>query len=493
MNSVPDAGTADTPRPKTSPLRVLPPEILFKICEEVVGADGDTASLARLGRSCRGFSQIATSVLYREIKSRVIPAQGVVLIQSIAVNNLGKNMSLLLTLCSNPTLGAAIRSMELAPASVGFHLLQTAFPMSTLRTYHAAIHQMFGVSPAQNGSFHNPVTPMALACQAPNLVKLQLTIDTTWKDTDFLLNKNNNRVTGPKFTLHHLAELTIDYNRRTHIPDKGLGLRKLNGVFHTTPNLKKLTIDRARGGTSLTARLPHLTTLKLTNTHLCPGGLHHLTRACPNLVHFEFTHDPDTAVAVRPRHPLPVSPAQILTCLVKPTLQRLAIAPWLPPQQQHLTQAQYPLLSPQQHQLSAFTSLRQVAVDYRAIAIARAPNDGSEFQALVGLFQGMEQLEGVFLFGVQGSERFGKEFGVFLQRVIRTAEWPRLRVVRLQARRVGGGDVVRERGVWERLESCLENGSGSDMRLVGVGRGVVVEGVRVVALPGWVVTGPFGE
>jgi hypothetical protein len=114
-----------------------------------------------------------------------------------------------------------------------------------------------------------------------------------------------------------------------------------------------------------------------------------------------------------------------------------------------------------------------VALDYRSIS-----------KDLVGLFWGLNNLESVFLFGVDASDRVSE--GVFedFPQAVRRMEWPPLKAVKPQSQ--GDCQKPREVQVWNGLVGCLEK-----LGLVE-GRGVVA-GVRVVALPGWVDTGRFAE
>jgi hypothetical protein len=316
---------------------------------------------------------------------------------------------------------------------------------------------------------------MALVCKAPNLAKLELTMTDDWLDTNFLLKRNNKRFIGPKFTLKQLAELKINYfshysycfSRMRSF--KYASLNKLNGLLHSAPHLETLSLDYPRGGTKLTARLTNLKTLKITNAALCAKGLRKLTQTCHDLVHFEFTHD--TLSDRIP--PSPVSPAAALDCLApaKDSLRNLRLSVALHPTHwKTVPEGEFKLLT----RLAGFVELRHVVLDYRSIG-----------KDLVGLFRGLDHLESVFLFGVDASDRvFEGVFQDFLQ-AVRRMEWPRLKAVKLQS--LGEWHKHREVQVWKSLVRCLEK-----LGLAG-GQGVVVAGVRVVALPGWVETGRFAE
>jgi hypothetical protein len=139
----------------------------------------------------------------------------------------------------------------------------------------------------------------------------------------------SNRPLAAKHTLHNLTNFTVHFTTtrrggRTY----GINLHKLNGILHTVPNLRSLVIDCVRGGTSMTARLPSLTMLRLPKAYLCTRGLQKLTRACTNLVHFEMTYTNEPSVG----NYFSVSPAQILNCLApcRATLQRLHLGGTFP-------------------------------------------------------------------------------------------------------------------------------------------------------------------
>ncbi|KAK4034449.1 hypothetical protein C8A01DRAFT_39065 [Parachaetomium inaequale] len=448
----------------------LPQEIMYKICEEVVGPNEDTGSLARLARTCRTLNQVATPLLYRELK---FDAQGHFDWETNHTRNLGTTLQALFTLQGNQALGSAVRSMELGPTSSTLWRINWHITFGMFQAYNATIRHLFDLDPTHNGSFPRPATTMALIFSAPNLTSLQLTTESGWQDTNFLLNKHNNRVTGPKFILANLTTLNINHSHLPWNRDAGTVLHKLNGLLHTVPNLTSLTINLARGGTSMTARLPNLTTLVLINTHLCARGLHHLTRACTQLVHFELTHDPESPH----KRFLPVSPGQVLDCVVpsRHTLQRLCIKTWMPEDNMAntLTQQQFPLLE----RLGGFPALRLVGVDYRAV-VRRQYEDG----ALVELLNGLESLQGVVLLGVEASGGLGGEVEM-LKRGIGCAVWPRLRAVRVQSL----GDGGFSEGIWTSLETLLGRMGWVAAPQRAERMEMVTAGVSFVAVPAWAV------
>jgi hypothetical protein len=247
---------------------------------------------------------------------------------------------------------------------------------------------------------------MAVASLAPNLETLETTVSDESNDTDFLLNRTDTRrrVIGPKHTLDHLAEFIVHFtSTRRGGRTSGINLHKLNGILHTALNIRSLVIDSARGGTSMTARLPNLTTLRLPKAYLCTRGLQKLTRACTNLVHFEMTYDTEPTVGY-----LPVSPAQVLDCLApcKATLQRLHLGGFTPGHRDH-----FPLLST----LRDFKTLKQVALD--CSAIVRQPDDTT----LVQLVGDCRALEGLFIMGLEAFPR--DEFACFTDGALDDMLW----------------------------------------------------------------------
>jgi hypothetical protein len=247
---------------------------------------------------------------------------------------------------------------------------------------------------------------MAVASLAPNLATLETTVSDESNDTDFLLNRTDTRrrVIGPKHTLARLTEFTVHFtSTRRGGRTSGINLHKLNGILHTAPNLRSLVIDSARGGTSMTARLPNLTTLRLPKAYLCTRGLKKLTRACTNLVHFEMTYDKEPTVGY-----LPISPAQVVDCLApcKATLQRLHLGGYTARQGDY-----FPLVPT----LRDFKALKQVAVD--CSAIVRRPDDTT----LVQLVGGCRALEGLFLMGLEGFPR--DEFACFTNGALNNMLW----------------------------------------------------------------------
>ena len=253
---------------------------------------------------------------------------------------------------------------------------------------------------------HALVPLMALASLASNLETLETTVSNESSDTDFLLNRSDTRrrVIGPKHTLAHLAEFTVHFtSTRRGGRTSGINLHRLNGMLHTAPNLRSLVIDSVRGGTSMTARLPNLTTLRLPKAYLCTRGLQKLTRASTNLVHFEMTYDEEPTVGY-----LPVLPAQVLDCLApcKATLQRLHLGGYTPGHRDY-----FPLLST----LRDFKALKQVAVD--CSAIVRQPDDTT----LVQLVGGCPALEGLFIMGIEAFPR--DEFACFTNGALNHKLW----------------------------------------------------------------------
>jgi hypothetical protein len=133
----------------------------------------------------------------------------------------------------------------------------------------------------------------------------------------------------------------------------------------------------------------------------------------------------------------------VLDCLApaKKTLQSILLSTWLP--DAALPADQFRLLE----KLGEFTALKKVAVDYPAIV-----HSEDDFDTLVELLRGMEELECVFLLEVAWSQLFEGEFERFLQ-AVRVPEWPRLKAVVLHFS--GHMEKDTESGDWEELVSRL--------------------------------------
>lgn len=356
-----------------APIAKMPVELITNICWEL--AD-DATSLARLAQTCRSFNHIAESILYREIKDDR-PSH--------------KRMAdLLLALDIDPVRQNYIRSMKLGywrhNPTPGHLNGQT---QTRHESFVSVLRSLFGAQVEDPKNQHALVIVMALACLAPSLTTLEITASDANYDTDIVLDKATaqarGRINVPKHTLDRLTNLTVNYTAAMASSARryGVNLHKLVGIIRSAPNLRSLSIDWARGGTSMAARLQNLTTLRLTKAYLCTRGLRNLTRSCTKLIHFEMKYDTDCMLAGY----LPVSPAQVLDCLApcRATLQKLHIGSYNP------DPGHYPRLS----SLGNFPSLKQVAVCCSGL---ESPLDS---QALVDLVQGCSALEGFFLMGLE--------------------------------------------------------------------------------------------
>jgi hypothetical protein len=125
-------------------------------------------------------------------------------------------------------------------------------------------------------------------------------------------------------------------------------------------------------------------------------------------------------------------------------------------------------------------SLRHVGLDYSVIT-------ADDRQALVRLLQGLGNLETVFLSGFKGSElAFYDQFTQFSASAAHGMEWPRLRLVKLQAKD-NEDQAVAQRAFAELVDGGNDGGSMSGVRVLA-DAGVVVQCVG-----GWVDAGPFAE
>jgi hypothetical protein len=92
MASNSDGGSAEG----TTPISTMPVELIIKVCWELVD---DVASLARLGRTCRGLNSIVEPILYRGIDD--------------SLPNHKRVVAILLSVNADPTRQNYIRSINL--------------------------------------------------------------------------------------------------------------------------------------------------------------------------------------------------------------------------------------------------------------------------------------------------------------------------------------------------------------------------------------------
>jgi hypothetical protein len=384
--------TSPQPSPPPCFLQTLPMELLAKICREV--AD-DRSSLARLGRTSRVLNLIALPMLYNYLEDREPRPR--------------RDLALAATLLAYPKLRPAIKSIEFAAPYNGPHAVP--YSQATIWDFHRVIQRIFGMVTFQVNSVSAPVKTMALVCLAPNLTTLEIAMARRWGDTNFLLNKVDNRVTGPKpaCILPNLRNLIVRFpvTEETGWSD-GINLHSLNGLLYCTKNLQSMTIERPRGGTSLTGRMPNLTSLRLIDSFLCHRGLQFLLRRCGKLTHFEFSNYSDGW----PESYLPASPAQIVQCLAPycGTLEKLHLAPWHADPEK-LQGRTYDLAI----RLNGFIALKQVAIDHRALVSQMDQN------ALCRLLWNCPRLEGLYIMGLGGFPT--DEFRTFTHAMIKSFKW----------------------------------------------------------------------
>jgi hypothetical protein len=397
---------------------------MLKICIEIMSDRDPTNSLARLARTCRAINQVAVVVLYGHIRDLVhwrLPA-----------------LHLQRTLYTSQHLDKLVKSLAFVVKRVeAVHAVNRDF--RDFPEYSAALSQLFDLDPAEASSVQEPVNMMMLVRLSPNLKHLCLYADDRLSNTDFLLTYNNRRVTGSRCTFSALRDLHIYYRRRADAsPNTGLNLHKLNGLLRSTPYLTELMIDGPRSGTSLTCRLPYLTTLILTRVILCDRGLRHLLRGCNNLTTVIISHQTDAKVSARFA---PVTVPEILACLApsRTSLRHLHLTPWVPPTNDPRSGA-YGLLP---GRLGDFPALKQVALDYRVLGRQFHHSD-----VLVELLSGLGSLEGVALYVAHSMT--AEAFAALVDEIVGPAlEWPRLRRIWLTP---GTHDLPDERA---RLEGQL--------------------------------------
>ncbi|KAJ4303958.1 hypothetical protein N0V88_001559 [Collariella sp. IMI 366227] len=317
----------------------LPLNILSQICKKIVKGGEDTTTLARLARTCRILGEVTAKRLYSHLVDR---AHHPYYLTPPINHSIRLNLPALQhTLFSNREVAKVVRTIHLVGNRSSTEHRQYEFQYSPVATRpplvnlyrNMAIQELFGLDPSMPNSFQDPINMLALAFLSPNLEHLDLYASSAWRSTDFLLRRVNGRLAGARRTLDNLKVLIIRHYRaqgQSYVfrPQSGINLQHLNGLLYGTPRITNLEVQCARGGTSLTCRLPFLTKLVLTDAHLCARGLRLLLRGCTRLVTFVFTQE--KVARLSPRF-LPVSPGQILAGLAPSgnTLRNLHIAPWI--------------------------------------------------------------------------------------------------------------------------------------------------------------------
>ncbi|KAL2022512.1 hypothetical protein VTK56DRAFT_5119 [Thermocarpiscus australiensis] len=426
------APIADMGLPGKCSLLSMPQEILHNIFELVIHGN-DTKSLSRLARTCHALHRNVMPILYRCILDPDPYGQP-------HPHDRANVTALVITLLRNPNLRPLIRSICLLDTTLTLYGWGRA-DQQTIQIYNGALMQLFGINPYLNPqAVKHPVGQLLLAALAPNLTRLELRMGTCWRDTNFLLNYTTNRqgqrrMTGPRLRFAHLRALTVyfreDWWQQRTGGDRGASLQKLNGLLHAAAaSLEELTVWHARSGTSLTARLARLTTVRLPEAYLSARGLRHLLRDAAGLRRFALTHDrrvaapgtqPTQATPNRCAY-LPVSPGQVLDCLPAVTAQTLTdllLAPYVPPVLP--AGADYPMLT----ELGRFARLRTVIVDYRALERRLPPRN--DHDALVRLLRGCGDLRRVAFVCVERFEP--REFARLVEAAVVRMEWPLLREV----------------------------------------------------------------
>ncbi|KAL2131693.1 hypothetical protein VTI74DRAFT_4736 [Chaetomium olivicolor] len=378
------AATRMSPNQQSHPcLLSIPAEILYLIYGGL-----DRRSLLQLARTCRMFHGLCIPLIYRAIEDRAATADTDTDMEDAAVTQQHsparlKAFPLMLTLLGNPTVANQVEHIR-------FDYARLELP--PIRDYRAILKRLFGIKMrSKNEARRSDAIKMALVCLSPSASTLEMTTSHMQHDTDFLLAKADlYSVPKPKFTLHHLTSITVrlklkNYVNSTPANIDSIDISRLNGLLHCTLNLASLTIYYASGGSSLTAQLPCLTSLRLIDSFLEGEGLKALTASCRRLVHFELAYSIWSSL-------LPYSPstaAEVLGCLApsKDTLQRLRL--------QIRPRDKWRLMEVET--VGAFPALRQLTFDDRVLA-RKAKSDDA---ALVRLIEGCPALEGLHLIGIK--------------------------------------------------------------------------------------------
>lgn len=460
-----DQTAVDLDRNPSPGLLRFPPEILHNICLEVLRPSQEgRAWVAALAQTCRALHDIAIPVLYGRVVDK--PRW------KIDFDDLGwvaghwepliNGFRLIRTLALNPALGEQVWAIELRHVPT----IWSSADSQAVQAFTVLARQRLGIQgliPIPS----DPIPALVLCSLTPNLTRLVLTAGReAWKrPTDFLLTRANGRITGARRTFQHLAELTIDYSGPYVI-----NLHVYNGLLHAAPNLRSLSLKCVTGGTSMTAQLHNVTTLKLEGVMLCERALKKLTRTCAALAHFEFSNVTEAQRVTHRSNFLPVSPAGILTCLAPAaaTLRKLRINNYVEPSR---IPPGRPF--PRIDSLAGFPALRHVALSNRSI---RRPSDNPH-RALADLVAGCAELESLYIFNIH---RVDEEEFELLGRKVAEHEWLRLRTISLRtdsvervARGMGQGTLAQRTLQAGEMTRRLE-GAVNDMNRVAQGAGVRV-------------------
>ncbi|KAJ4303957.1 hypothetical protein N0V88_001558 [Collariella sp. IMI 366227] len=364
-------------------LVTLPLEILTNICQKVLEEhwNEDKSSLARLSQTCRTLYHVAIKELYTNIIDRIDGS----VFWNLRPRYL-EALPLRDTLVANANLATMVQSLKIqlpGLLSIARRLGGGEFPQ-----YPVAIQRMFQIDPSLPNNLKEPLK----VCFTRSLITN---------------------------------------------PGEGVNLHKLDGIFHSTPNIQRLIVNCARGGTSLTCRLPHITSLTLVNASLCARGIRYLLRNCRALATFIYTHDTTATVSSRF---LTVSPSQLIECLLPfcTTLRSLHISPWVDLHEIRHRPIPYRFI----YSLGQFTALQHLAVNYRAISDRGQRRKHRELIQnnqrdkipryeywLVDCLDGLQNLETAYFFGLPESAFEQEYFEMLTWAIVDMAMWPRLKTI----------------------------------------------------------------
>ncbi|KAK4099006.1 hypothetical protein N658DRAFT_525837 [Parathielavia hyrcaniae] len=414
----------------------LPVELLTMIGREL---KDEPRSLAWFGQACRAFHPVAMPLVYQNIDTRR--------------HSWKRSCRHLLSLVAFPACAQHVESISFADSCVARDISDCDPAMQ--KAIGQAIKQLFGIQLKKFDLEENGDTliVMAAAALAPKLSKLELAPVGPWSNTNFMLS-NSPKSNGPrrKCIFKNLTKISVGRSIQN--------VDNLDGLLHSAPNLQTLSIHKARGGSSLTARLPSLTSLCLSDSNMNPGDLRQMLQACNNLVCFEYSD------VTYPNQP--PSPAQVIDLLApcQNTLQKLHLSSCFADRPDRLEPRQLP--APWLTKLDRFPALRQVAVDYKALE--RGGKEEDDGGALAKLVWDCPALEGLFVMGVDSFET--EEFACFTRSVVEQHRWPRLEMLKLQTTPSASGErkkhdrVLKE--LWAELELCEPDSDAGKLRAAGV-------------------------
>ncbi|KAL1841468.1 hypothetical protein VTJ49DRAFT_7023 [Mycothermus thermophilus] len=373
-------------RSRRNLLLALPPNT-WQMILGLVSQDGeDLASLDRLSRTCRALADIVRPVLYRTIidnvevkhheaiyaarkKARHMRHGEICGVRTTADGHgiiTKYSMRLYQALHKNILLASTVDAMSLRPAyrhdqpwdmeqEAGHH-----WWMSYLHYLDRRFQLDLFVPGSGRQTPGEPAIMLSIALLAPNLTRLDLTADSTWGPTEYLLRRAPMALsTGP---------LSVD-------------LSQVGPLLYMVPNVEELVMVSPKGEWDEKCRpkLLKLHTLSLIHSFVTYKGLIMLVQTCPNLVAFSARNN-----AIKLPWDDPTCPADsILRALrsIPGKLKNLSIVPYQPQRD-----FRPPILPHPTRQaitsIPRFTDLRSLSLDCRLLNYPQHSEIGALSQTL---------------------------------------------------------------------------------------------------------------